>query len=166
MQQVIKAFADKAELLAVEIPNLIRLGRKIEYWIATVISHQAAELALKAACLGIPFSIFKKGGSTISFNKALEVIGEQDILDTEEMILLEVLNNTRNDLQHSAVLGSEYPLEHLIFRSLETIDKVLTHIGHPSDELKLILEKGTQILQSNYRVDSLMKITWLGGDSE
>ena len=51
MTTFLDAFADKATLLAIEVPNLIGTGREIEISIATTIAHQAVELALKAAAL-------------------------------------------------------------------------------------------------------------------
>ena len=135
----ISLFAEKAELLAVEVPKLIKTQREIEFSIATIITHQAVELALKAVSLNRGKQILEGSGKTIPFEVAIDR-GGKGILENEEIHQLNVLNYIRNQIQHSALFRTEYPLDTIIQQALVIIDKLFKHLGRESDEFDMVIK--------------------------
>lgn len=145
---VIIRFCEKAHLLIAEAVEILKQNKPISEVIAITIAHQAAEIALKGACIHQDNTIYKHGGITITFEDALN--RNNNIISGADKIVFTLLNDIRNHYQHHAIYdnsGGIIPKE-LILDTITNIISIFEHIGYDSDELQLIIDNHVQIFNS------------------
>jgi len=151
---VINRFAEKSELLAVEAYSIFSSGKEISQIIGIILSHQAAELALKALCIKQENMIFQKGNITITFEEALN--RSSNLIKGHNKQILKILNTTRNNYQHSALfdISKFFNTKDFLIDILTIIAKILEEVEYDTTELKLILDhEASNTFYNNLRID-------------
>ncbi len=143
-ESTINRFAEKAELLAAESHTIFNLGREINRIIGIIVVHQAAELALKALCLKNERNIFEKGSFSIGFDDAINR-NKKDLTYDEETVL-RILNQKRNNYQHTAIfdVSDKRELNELLLDSLSIISRILNLVGYNPQEVNVVLNPSKQ----------------------
>ena len=146
ISKIIRRFSEKSELLAAESYEIfkkkviIKPGENIHQIIGIIIIHQAVELALKAHCIYIERTIHKSGNYTISFEEALKRSG--DVVIGNDREVLKILNNMRNNYQHSAIfdISSQLDPYDILLDSISIIVNILINSEYEPSELNIILK--------------------------
>ncbi len=148
VSSVITRFCEKSHMLIAEAVEILKQNKPISDIIAISIAHQAAEIALKGACIHQDNTIYKHGGITITFEEALNRNG--NIISGGDKTVFIILNDIRNHYQHHAIYdnsGGIIPKE-LILDTVTNIILIFDHIGYDTDELQLIIDNEAQIFNS------------------
>lgn len=145
---VITRFCEKAHMLIAEAVEILKQNKQISEVMAIIIAHQAAEIALKGACIFQDNSIYKHSGVTITFDEALN--RSSNIISGADKTVFSILNDIRNNYQHHAIYDNSGGLDtkDLIFDTISIIISIFDHIGYDADELKLIIDNEVQMFNS------------------
>ncbi len=142
---VITRFCEKAHMLVTEAVEILRQNKSISDIIAIIITHQAAEIALKGACIHQDNSIYNSSGVTITFKEALN--RSSNIINGADKIVFSILNDIRNHYQHHAIYDNSGGVDpkDLILDAISNIISIFNQIGYDSDELQLIIDNEMEI---------------------
>ena len=145
---VIIRFCEKAHSLIAEAVEILKQNKPISEIIAIIIAHQAAEIALKGACVYQDNSIYKHSGITITFEEALN--RSSNIISGADRIVFSILNDIRNHYQHHAIYDNSGGVDpkDLILDTISNIISIFNYIGYDSDELQLIIDNEVEIFDN------------------
>ena len=145
---IIIRFCEKAHMLIAEAVEILKQNKPISEVIAITIAHQAAEIALKGACIYQDNSIYKNSGVTITFDESIN--RSSNIISSNDKTVFSILNDIRNNYQHHAIYDNSVVLntKDLIFDTISIIILIFNHIGYDADELQLIIDNEVQIFNN------------------
>jgi len=148
ISSVITKFCEKAHMLIAEAVEILKQNKPISEVITITIAHQAAEMALKGACIYQDNSIYRNSGITITFDEALN--RSSNIISGGDKTVFSILNDIRNNYQHHAIYDNSGGIitKDLILDTISNIISIFNYIGYEVDELQLIFDNETQIFNN------------------